>query len=825
MLRRPGLPQAGPSSETERRTPLVELIANWSAQHAKTAVIGWFALIGIAFAAGQLLGTQSLPQYDPGQAGAGEQALHQLNVSSPPTESVLIQPRGPGSGQLTYATDPQMREAVGQVAATLGRMRATALHVDSADRAGGLISADGRSALVTFEVPGSRTTQAGNVAADLAAVARVQARYPGLTVAEAGGASASAASNSLLESDFRRAEYTAIPLTLILLLIVFGALIAAGIPVILAGTAVAATVSLLAIPSRFLPIRGGTSEIVLILGMAVGVDYSLFYLRREREERAAGRSAREALRIAAATSGRAIVVSGLTVMISLAGLFLSGIELFTGMAFGTITVVGVAVVGSLTVLPGTLSLLGDWADRGQVPILGRRSTAARPSRLWAALVGRVVRHPAAWGGVAAAAMIALAIPAFGLRLGNPLVDLPGNVPVAQTLAKISAAFPGRPAPAEVVATGPNLGTPATRAAVAALERRASASGPLRPPITVTSVASGRGLIIEVPLAGNGSDGVSDRALLTLRDEALPQTLGRIHGVSYSVTGDTAITYDWGTTLRSRTPIVFAVVAGLAFLLLMIAFRSLVLPLISVLLNLLSVGAAYGVITLIFQDGWLQGAFGITAGGSIAQWVPLFMFVFLFGLSMDYHVFILSRIRERRLQGMSTTDALTSGIAASAGVVTSAAVIMVAVFSIFATLSFVDVKTLGVGLAVAVLIDATAVRGILVPAALALLGDRSWYFPRSLSWLPAIGTQHLATEADWCQPGERSADPRSSGAAPAAREEPADLGGDLRRGQPGHVHPEGRVLTRGDTIPPPRGDVDHLLVGEHPEAIRGDRVGD
>jgi RND superfamily putative drug exporter len=773
MLRRTGSPQAGPPSDTERRTPLVERIAHWSARHAKTAVIGWFALVGIAFAAGQLLGTQSLPQYDPGQAGVGEQVLHDLNVSSPPAESVLIQPRGAGSGRLTYATDPQMRLAVRLVAAALVRMRTTAMNVDAAsgtadppgpgresggagaggpgpggDRSGasGLISASGRSALVTFEVPGPRAAQTRNVGADLAAVARIQARFPDLTVAEAGDASASAAGNSLLESDFRRAEYTAIPITLILLLIVFGALIAAGIPVVLAGSAVAATISLLAIPSRFLPIRGGTSEIVLILGMAVGVDYSLFYLRREREERAAGRSPAEALRIAAATSGRAIVVSGLTVMISLAGLFLSGIAVFTGMAFGTITVVGVAVAGSLTVLPGSLSLLGDWADRVKVPFLGRRSTAARPSRVWAALVSRVVRNPAAWGGVAAAAMIALTVPAFGLRLGNPLVDLPGNVPVAQTLAKISAAFPGRPAPAEVVATGQNLGRPAVHAAITALERRASASGPLRPPITATLVGSGRGLIIEVPLAGNGSDGVSDSALLTLRDQALPQTVGRVAGISYSVTGNTAITYDWGTTLRARTPIVFAVVAGLAFLLLMTAFRSLLLPLISVLLNLLSVGAAYGVITLIFQDGWLQGAIGITANGSIAQWVPLFMFVFLFGLSMDYHVFILSRIRERRLGGMSTTDALTSGIAASAGVVTSAAVIMVAVFSIFATLSFVDVKTLGVGLAVAVLIDATAVRGILVPAAIALLGDRSWYFPRSLSWLPAIGTQQLAEAA-------------------------------------------------------------------------------
>jgi putative drug exporter of the RND superfamily len=756
----PGLARASARARSGAGGPFVERIACWSARHAKTAVFGWFALVAAAFVVGQLLGTQNLPQYDPGQAGHGEQLLHQLNVTSPANESVLIQPRGSGARYLTFANDPQMREAAQAVAAALRRLPAAAMDVSAPSLAvgrvtsargsagvqdrtaqpngtgsSGLISASGHSALVTFEVAGPHADVNATVAADEAAVARVQAAYPGLVVAEAGSASASAAGNALLESDFHRAEFSAIPITLILLLVVFGALIAAGIPVVLAASAVVATISLLAIPSLWLPIRSGTSEIVLILGMAVGVDYSLFYLRREREERAAGRSPAEALRVAAATSGRAIVISGLTVMISLAGLFLSGIEVFTGMAFGTITVVGVAVAGSMTVLPGLLSMLGDWADRGTIPVVGRRRTQARPSRLWAALIRRVVRHPLAWGGGAAVALLVLTAPALGMRLGNPLIDLPGNVPVAQTLTRISAAFPGSPAPAEVVVTGQDLDGPAASTAVAALERHASASGPILAPISVTSVASGRGLILEVPLAGSGSGPVSDDALLTLRNQILPETLGRVAGASFAVTGNTAIDYDWGTTLRARTPIVFAVVAGLAFLILMIAFRSLALPLVSVILNLLSVGAAYGVITLIFQDGWLQGLFGVSGSTTIAQWVPLFMFVLLFGLSMDYHVFILSRIRERCTRGMSTSDALTSGIAASAGVVTSAAVIMVAVFSIFATLSFVDVKTLGVGLAVAVLIDATAVRGVLVPAAMALLGERSWYWPRRLAWLP------------------------------------------------------------------------------------------
>jgi RND superfamily putative drug exporter len=329
-------------------------------------------------------------------------------------------------------------------------------------------------------------------------------------------------------------------------------------------------------------------------------------------------------------------------------------------------------------------------------------------------------------------MIALAGPALGMRLGAPVNDIPGNVPIIQTLNRIQQAFPQTPSPAQVVVTGTDLSGPAVSSAVAALEARASADGPIREPVTAMPVAGGRGLIVNVTLAGNGTDAASDTALLDLRDKALPATLGRVSGISYAVTGDTADSYDDTQQIGQRFPLVLLVVAGLAFLLLMVAFRSVTLPLVSIVLNLLSVGAAYGLITLVFQDGRLQGLLDFTSFGAITNWVPLFMFVFLFGLSMDYHVFILSRIRELRRGGASTRDAVTRGIASSAGVVTSAAVIMMAVFSIFATLHTLELKMLGVGLPAAVLIDATVVRGVLLPAAMTLLGDRCWYAPRWLS---------------------------------------------------------------------------------------------
>ncbi|MFZ0191806.1 MAG: MMPL family transporter, partial [Streptosporangiaceae bacterium] len=347
--------------------------------------------------------------------------------------------------------------------------------------------------------------------------------------------------------------------------------------------------------------------------------------------------------------------------------------------------------------------------------------------------------PAIWGVTATVALLALAAPALGMRLGEPAVDVPPGQAVIATTAAIQRAFPQTPSPAEIVVTGPGATGPRVLAAVAALQGRAAAAGPIREPITATSVGgpgAGSALVIDVPLAGHGSDSVSDQALLTLRNQILPATLGRVPGISYAVTGDTASEYDFTHQLHDRTPVVLALVAGLAFVLLLIAFRSVGISLVSILLNLLSVGAAYGLITLIFQDGRLQHLLGYTSFGGIIAWVPLFMFVFLFGISMDYHVFILSRIRELWSRGSSAHDAVVGGIASSAGVVTSAALIMVAVFSIFATLPLVDLKILGIGTAAAVLIDATVVRGILVPAALALLGERAWRGRRALPAEPS-----------------------------------------------------------------------------------------
>jgi RND superfamily putative drug exporter len=717
-----------PPGRRRERPNLTERVAGWSAAHRKTAVFGWLLLVAAIFMAGQAIGSRNLPAYDGGQSGQAERVLHQVAPAQDSSfaENVLIQAKAPGA---TFATDPAMRQAVSQVAASLAALPKYATGIKTPLSAGGqgLVSKDGHSALITFQVPGN-VPDVNQAATTLEhAVAGVQASHPDLRVAESGDASIQQAINSSL--NFSKAEATSVPITLILLLLVFGALVAAGIPVLLALTAVTASVGVLTAISHWLPVGSSTFEVVVIIGMAVGVDYSLFYLRREREERAAGKSFPEALRIAARTSGRTILVSGLTVMAAMAGLFFVGGGPFSGMAAGTIAVVGIAVIGSLTVLPALLAWLGPKADAGRIPFLGRRQAAARPSRLWAALARQVVARPLIWGGVAVIALLALAAPAVGMRLGEPAVDAPKDAAVIRTMDAIQQAFPQTPAPAEVVVTGTDLTGPRVLAAVGELRSRAAAGGAVHDPVTVTPVGGGQALVVGVPLAGNGTDSASDSALQTLRNQILPETLGRVPGVSYAVTGDTAALYDDVQLVDANLPLVFGFVAVLAFVLLLVAFRSVTVPLVSIGLNLLSVGAAYGLITLIFQDGRLQGPLDYASFGGIIFWVPLLMFVFLFGISMDYHVFILSRVRELWTRGAAPKDAVVGGIASSAGVVTSAALIMVALFSIFSTLSLVDLKILGIGTAAAVLIDATIVRGVLVPAALALLGDRAWSLRR------------------------------------------------------------------------------------------------
>jgi RND superfamily putative drug exporter len=738
--------------------PLVEKVATWSARHRWWAIGGWFALVALAVVlSGVVGGGSDTHTTGPGEAGRGQAVLNAQDADGPARENVLVQADKPGG---PFGKDLVLRKAAEDLVAALRAAPVTNVQSPlDAENGDHLISADGRSGLVTFDLTGDDDQKESAYEASKKVIDSFRDGHPGIRVAQAGDRSIDHAVDEVYEKDFKRSEILSLPLTLGILVVVFGALIAAGIPVLLSLSAVFATVSLLQIAKHWMPINSTVASMVLLIGMAVGVDYSLFYLRREREERAAGRDVGEALRITARTSGRAIVMSGITVMLCLSGLFLTGIDVFRGIALGTMLVVGLTVIGSVTLLPALLSALGGWVDRARIPWLGRRRTAASRSRTWASVAGAVTRRPLVFGVAAAALLVLLTVPAFGMRLQDPSLtnDLPRTNATIDAAARLQEAFPGGPSPAQVVVWGDDLTGESVKKAIDVLHQQvASSKRALGEPIQVDRI--GKAMVINVPLAGSGSDATSTRALEYLRDTALPASLGQVDGLEFAVTGKTASPHDFAERLHGRTPLVFAFVLTLAFVLLVGAFRSLAIPLVSIVLNLLSIGAAYGVLTWVFQDGHFSSVLGFTSYGAVLSWLPLFMFVMLFGLSMDYHIFILSRIRERRLGGVGDREAIVDGIAASAGVVTSAAVVMVGVFTIFTTLSALEYKMFGVGMSVAILIDATIVRGILLPAMMTLLGRATWAFPSWLNWVPGEepGPEPAAKPESDVEPGSEPA---------------------------------------------------------------------
>ena len=466
--------------------------------------------------------------------------------------------------------------------------------------------------------------------------------------------------------------------------------------------------------------------------MAVGVDYCLFYLRREREERARGAEREAALRTAAATSGRSVLISGLTVMVAMAGMFLTGTQIFDGFAVATISVVLIAVVGSVTVLPALMSLLGDRVELGRVPLLGRAHRPADGSRLWKFVLDRVLARPGMSAGVSAAALLALAAPALSMHTEFLSVQqmLPSSTPIVQRYDHIMAAFPGGPAPAMVVVKAPDIQSATAKRQMAALTNYHSNA--LGQPIETTVYPAANLAAITVPLAGLGRDATSQQALTTLHDQIVPATVGQIPGGTALVGGSLAQSIDWNNHMKATIVPVILFVMGVTFVLMLVSFGSVVIAVTTICLNLLSVAASYGVLTAIFVHGWGAGLIGVQAPGAIESWIPLFVFVVLFGLSMDYNVFVVSRIKEAHDRGLPTRQAVAYGIRSTAGVVTSAAIIMVAVFAVFGSLSVQQFKQLSVGLSVSVLLDATVVRGVLLPSVMALLGVHNWYLPRRLA---------------------------------------------------------------------------------------------
>jgi len=710
-------------------------MGRWSARHRKTAILGWIAFVIIAFAVGNAVGTQQ-PDHEDYIGDSGQAAkLFDDHFPKKADEQVIIQ--APKGG---HATDASVRKAVDQtVAAVSGKPGVTDVQSPFTKGNEGQISKDGRSVLVEFSLKGDDDATQKLVGDTTAAIDKVKAANPGVFVGQFGAASGEKAITKAQNEDSAKSMQLSLPATLLILVVTFGALVAAGIPLLLGLTAVFATLGLIGPVSHLLPMDNTVTEVVLLVGLAVGVDYSLFYLRREREERAKGASKLDAVHIAAASSGRAVLVAGSTVMVAMAGMFFAGLSIFTALGIGSIMVVAVAMIGSVTVLPAILASLGDRVDKGRIPFLHRLRRADGDSRVWSWILDKVLRRPAISAVLATGLLVVMALPAFGMHtVLSGTDDYSRKLEVMQVYDRMQAAFPGGQIPAVVAVEANDVTTPQIAAATKAMGDKAVATGQFNAPLSVDVSPDKHLAMVSIPMQGDGTDNASVQALETLRSGIVDSTVGRAPGVQHAyVTGEAAGTKDFNDLLKSKAPIVFAFVLTLAFVLLLVTFRSIVIPIKAIVLNLLSVGASYGLLTWIFQDGRFQDQLGYTANGGIASWLPIFLFVILFGLSMDYHVFILSRVREAFDRGMKTEDAVAHGIKATAGTVTSAAMVMVVVFAAFALQSGIEMKELGVGLAAAILIDATIVRAVLLPAVMKLLGKWNWYLPRKLDWLPKV----------------------------------------------------------------------------------------
>ena len=661
-----------------------------SARRPKTVIALWLLLVVGFVTAGAMTGTKSLTGADAGvgESARADQQLAAAGLQDPAVESVLLR--------------SDSRAATGAAAADLAK-RAAALPEVASVRAD-LERDRGRTELVQVSLRGDPNDAGDKVDGLLATLDAVRAEHKSVRIQAAGPGTTDKAIGEVVTEDLRKAEFISLPVTLVILFLAFGALVAASVPLLLGVTSVIAAMGGMGVISQFAPIDEATSSLVVLLGLAVGVDYSLFYIRREREERRAGRGEDAALNATAATVGRAIVVSGVTVIAGLGGLLITGLAIFTSMALATMLVVAIAVLGSLTVLPAVLALLGDRVNRGRLP--GMRT--ANP-RAWGALARAVTRRPLLSLTVAGAALLALAYPALDMKTSGNVPSLPADEPVMVAVHDIERAFPGAPESVSLVVSGRDL----RRDDLNALGRRARAITGGEGAVDVRVAEDRRTALVNVPMPDRGDD--RDMATIgELRDQ-LPENV--------LVTGRVAGSLDFADRLETTRPLAIAFVLGLALLLLLASFRSLPLALSVIGLNLLSVGAAYGVLTAVFQHTWAEDLLGFTSAGAIPDWVPLTIFVILFGLSMDYTILVLERVREARRNGRSPREAAAEGVGATAGAVTSAAVVMVAIFAIFPTLPLIEMKMMGVALAVGVLVDATLVRGIALPAAAALLGDR------------------------------------------------------------------------------------------------------
>jgi uncharacterized membrane protein YdfJ with MMPL/SSD domain len=711
---------------------VTERLARWSSEHAWRVVLIWvgavvISVVVIALLLGGVLTSEGEMTNDP-ESYQGYDLIAERLPSRPGEETygdeiVLVRSR------MLTVDDPRFRRKVEDVAAAVEETRATrqvSTFYRDGDRS--LVSPSRRAAIVFIEMG---PDPEGNIP-DVIEVAEAADREP-FDVTITGEWTADRDILQLSEDDLRKGEFFfGAPTALVILLLVFGAVVAGLVPLLLAVASIVVALALTALVGQAFDLSVFVVNMLSGMGLALGIDYSLFVLSRYREERAAGREKLEAIALSGATSSRAVMFSGIAFVLAMLGMVIVPDTILRSLALGAILVGLVAVAAASTLLPALLSLLGDRVNALRIPYVGR--TAGGEGRFWSAVVDRVMRRPVAALAASAALLVALALPALTLETGFAGIrTFPDRFPSKQGFLALEEEFGvGTVNSVQVVVDG-NQET--LRDDISQLVARLRANPAFQRP-TVERHQGERLAIVETLPIGDSQEARAVAAVERLREEDVPAVFDGADAQVF-VTGETAESVDYFALIDRWLPIVFGFVLGLSFVLLTIAFRSLVVPLKAIVLNLLSVGAAYGLLVLVFIEGIGNELFGFQQVDTVEAWVPLFLFSVLFGLSMDYHVFLLSRIRERYSITGDNDTAVREGVASTARLITGAALIIIAVFAGFAVGDLVMFQQMGFGVAVSLFIDATLIRSVLVPASMKLLGDWNWYLPSWLQWLPDL----------------------------------------------------------------------------------------
>ena len=711
-------------------------VARWSATHR------WWVLavsVLVLVAAMFVSSTVEVKLLDANELGEGESGLairlldERFDDGGAPTEQLVFSnPSLDVSDQAYRSTVETLFEEL----MALSEVTAVVSYYQTGDPR--LVSVDRHVLRAQVAIVDAAGSDVDNIDAVLETVyaARPEASANGFYIGVAGALSVEKQAADLSDEDMARVLVVTLVLALFIMLLVFRTVVASLIPLALAMGAITTAMGIAALVSQVYALAEGFDVLLSMLGLAVGIDYSLFIVSRFRYERQAGRDKLEAITVASNTTGRAVFYAGVTVMLSLAALSLTNNPVFISLGLGVTSVVFIAIVGSLTFLPAVLSVLGDNVNRLRVPLLGRVNANGG---LWSAITNRVLARPTIFATVTVVGLLALAAPVSSLNLSllTGSQAMHDALDAKQAMVILEEQFGGALAtPALVVVDAPDVTTPEITASVAWLiQRLGEESAFLGPFDTVVNPARDL-LFVRVALAGD--EEAKARSVELLRDEIIPGAFDGAGADAY-LTGWTAVSMDFTDAMYRSVPYVFGFVLALAFLLLLVMFRSIVIPLKAILLNLLSVASAFGVLVMVFQWGWGISLLGSEAPGSIGAWMPMILFAIVFGLSMDYHMLLLNRIKESYDQGYGNDESVSEGIRLTAGQITSAAAIMVGVFGSFALGRSIEGQQFGIGLGAAVLIDATVIRSVLLPASMKLLGDWNWYLPRWLEWLPKVST--------------------------------------------------------------------------------------